>query len=85
LPNRLYEGGYYNSPTIALSGTETGDWLMARKTGFLLLTAYGVGPFIRNLTPEQYRSVRCSTEAIPTTDLVWTVDECCRFVEQLVG
>jgi succinoglycan biosynthesis protein ExoL len=85
LPNRLYEGGYYNSPMLALRGTATADWLTARKTGFLLSSVEDLGPFIRNLTPEQYHAVRCSTAAIPTPELVWTPDELGQFVEQLVG
>ena len=36
LPNRRYEGTYYNSPAIAVAGTETASWLKSRKAGILL-------------------------------------------------
>ena len=31
LGNRLYEGGYYNCPAIALANTAMGDWLRVRE------------------------------------------------------
>ena len=36
LPNRIYEGTYYNSPAIAVAGTETASWLKSRRAGILL-------------------------------------------------
>ena len=34
LPNRIYEGGYYGVPAIAPKGTETGNWIEQRASGF---------------------------------------------------
>lgn len=34
LPNRIYEGGYYNTPAIAPQGTETARWLEQHNAGF---------------------------------------------------
>ena len=34
LPNRIYEGGYFNVPAIAPDETETGKWLIDREVGF---------------------------------------------------
>ena len=34
LPNRLYEGGYYATPAIAPSGTQTAEWILERSAGF---------------------------------------------------
>lgn len=34
LPNRLYEGGYYATPSIAPDGTETAAWAAERGCGF---------------------------------------------------
>ncbi len=36
LPNRIYEGGYYATPSIAPSGTETADWIESRQCGFMI-------------------------------------------------
>ncbi len=36
LPNRIYEGGYYCTPSIAPSGTETAAWLERHACGFIL-------------------------------------------------
>ncbi|MGH1421779.1 MAG: glycosyltransferase [Hyphomonas sp.] len=36
LPNRIYEGGYYATPSIAPSGTETAEWIIERKCGFTI-------------------------------------------------
>ncbi len=36
LPNRIYEGGYYCTPSIAPSGTETAAWLEQHDCGFLI-------------------------------------------------
>ena len=36
LPNRLYEGGYFAVPPIAPDGTQTAEWIKARKTGFTI-------------------------------------------------
>jgi succinoglycan biosynthesis protein ExoL len=34
LPNRIYEGGYYATPSIAPAGTETAHWLDGHGCGF---------------------------------------------------
>lgn len=34
LPNRIYEGGYFLTPSIAPSGTETAAWLKRQNCGF---------------------------------------------------
>jgi succinoglycan biosynthesis protein ExoL len=36
LPNRIYEGGYYCTPSIAPEGTETAAWIEQHKCGFIL-------------------------------------------------
>ncbi len=42
LPNRIYEGGYYGVPAIAPVGTETGNWITERATGFTPAEPLGV-------------------------------------------
>jgi succinoglycan biosynthesis protein ExoL len=36
LPNRIYEGGYYCTPSIAPAGTETAAWLDRHSCGFII-------------------------------------------------
>ncbi|MGA1342108.1 MAG: glycosyl transferase [Hyphomonas sp.] len=36
LPNRLYEGGYYCTPSIAPAGTQTAAWLERHACGFII-------------------------------------------------
>lgn len=36
LPNRIYEGGYYCTPSIAPAGTETAAWLERHACGFII-------------------------------------------------
>jgi len=36
LPNRLYEGGYFGTPALAPSGTQTAHWLADKAGGFLI-------------------------------------------------
>lgn len=36
LPNRIYEGGYYCTPSIAPAGTETAAWLDRHACGFII-------------------------------------------------
>lgn len=36
LPNRIYEGGLFSVPSIALNGTQTAKWLDAKGVGFIV-------------------------------------------------
>jgi succinoglycan biosynthesis protein ExoL len=36
LPNRIYEGGYYATPSIAPAGTETAAWIARNECGFVI-------------------------------------------------
>jgi succinoglycan biosynthesis protein ExoA/succinoglycan biosynthesis protein ExoL len=86
LPNRLYEGGYFNCPPIALAGTETANWLDTRRAGVLLSdTNDALESFVVNLTPARYRDLRHASAAIPTSDLVHSIEDCRRLVARLAG
>ena len=86
LPNRLYEGGYFNCPAIALTGTETANWLDARKAGVLLSdTENDLESFVATLTSTRYRNLRDASAAIPTSDLVHSIEDCQRLVARLAG
>ena len=86
LPNRIYEGGFYNCPPIALAGTETARWLDDRAAGVILQNPEeGLEAFITALTSARYAELKHAVAAIPTTDLVHTVEECQRFAILLTG
>ncbi len=36
LPNRIYEGGFYQTPPICVSGTQTAAWVSDKQAGFCL-------------------------------------------------
>jgi succinoglycan biosynthesis protein ExoL len=86
LPNRIYEGGYYNSPAIALAGTETANWLEAHGAGILLRNPdTDLDGFITGLTAAGYRDLQHSSAAIPTADLIHTIEDCRRFARRITG
>lgn len=84
LGNRIYEGGYYNNPVIALAGTAMGNWLRHRGVGVVLNDPRtDFEPFIANLTVEGYRALFRGAADLPTGELVWTSDDCHAFVTKL--
>lgn len=86
LPNRIYEGGYYNRPAIALAGTETAAWLKVRGAGVLLQDlSFELDAFITNLTPAGYCALQRSAANVPTSDLTWTAEDCRQFACRLTG
>ncbi len=85
LPNRLYEGGYYNIPTIALEDTAPAIWLRTRNAGVLVKDRLeDIERFFVNLSTAQYQQLRDSAAAIPTSDFVWSAEDCCKFTSQLI-
>jgi hypothetical protein len=86
LPNRIYEGGFYNCPPIALAGTETARWLNDRAAGVILQNPdEALEALITTLTSSHYAELKRAVAAIPTTDLVHTVEACQRFANLLAG
>ena len=86
LPNRIYEGSFYNCPPIALTGTETARWLDDRAAGVILQNPdEALEAFITTLTSARYAELKHAVSAIPTTDLVHTVEECRQFANLLAG
>jgi succinoglycan biosynthesis protein ExoL len=86
LPNRLYEGGYYNRPAIALAGTETAKWLIARNAGLIIQNDLNgeIDAFLIGLTASHYHTMQTSTAAIPLDDLIYTRAACRRFTARIV-
>jgi succinoglycan biosynthesis protein ExoL len=86
LPNRIYEGSFYNCPPIALVGTETARWLDDRAAGVILRNPdEDLEGFITTLTPGRYAELKGAIAAVPTTDLVHTLEECKQFANLLAG
>jgi succinoglycan biosynthesis protein ExoL len=86
LANRIYEGGYYNSPTIALAGTATADWLVRHGSGIILDDpTIDLPRFLINLTPGSYRALARQAAEVPTDALAWTDAGCYDFVRRLAG
>ena len=84
LPNRIYEAGYYNCPVIALAGTQTSTWLEEHGTGIIMRhPPSDVERFLADLDSSEYRRVKGSTAAIPTADLVHSIEDCRKFVAQI--
>lgn len=82
--NRVYEGGYYNNPVIALAKTAMGDWLKNHGVGVVLDDPHvDFAHFIQGLTTVNYRELQRSTANIPIRDLLWTTEDCRRFVGAL--
>ena len=51
LPNRIYEGGYFATPSIAVAGTETARWIDQRDAGFV------IGEPVERSLPDLVRSL----------------------------
>jgi succinoglycan biosynthesis protein ExoL len=79
LPNRIYEGGYYNVVPLALSGTETAHWLKGLGLGVLLHDPEKeVELFLERLTPEAYLRLIYVSAAAPREAFTAGQSECDR-------
>jgi hypothetical protein len=84
LGNRIYEGGYYNNPVIALAGTAMGDWLQQRQVGVVLKDPRReFEAFIEALSVERYQELRRAAVDLPTRDLAWTTEDCQELVRKM--
>ena len=73
-------------PPIALAGTETARWLYDRAAGVILQNPdEALEAFITTLTSSRYAELKHAVAAIPTTDLVHTVEACQQFANLLAG
>ena len=86
LPNRIYEGGFYGLPAIALAGTQTGQWLQDRGTGVVLAEPETeLQPVLAGLDPARYAALTAQAAAVPDSDLVWTRGDCVRLAAEIAG
>ncbi len=86
LPNRIYEGGYFNCPAIALDGTETASWLSQRRTGVIIRSdpVIEVGEILSNLNESKYQQIYLSAVNISDQDLVYTHEDCRKFSQKII-
>lgn len=76
LPNRVYEGGYFGVPAIAVADHETGRLVAQRRLGlvFSSLSASDLGESLCKLSKEQYVQLRSTIERHPKTEFVDEAD-----------
>ncbi|MCA9192632.1 MAG: hypothetical protein KDB03_12745 [Planctomycetales bacterium] len=67
LPNRIYEGGYFGIPAIAISSHETGTYVQKQGLGIVLesLDSDCLSEKICNMTNQDYVDLRTSIEELP--------------------
>ena len=86
LPNRLYEGGYFGAPALALRGVETGRWLAGHGSGVLFDDlSTQVAPFLQGLDARAYAALEAAAFAMPWADLACDADACVELVAAVCG
>jgi succinoglycan biosynthesis protein ExoL len=86
LPNRLYEGNYFNTPNIAERRTATGAWLADKGCGVVVDDPVrDVATLLKALTPEGYRELEDRSRAIPSSAVASDLAACRELVETLGG
>jgi succinoglycan biosynthesis protein ExoL len=92
LPNRLYEGSFYNVPAIVAPGTEISRWLQRRSAGLILggvlaretpeagQAVHWLADYLSMLNQQNYNKLAEETAAIPDSDLVWSEADCREFL-----
>ncbi|RKZ93468.1 MAG: hypothetical protein DRR19_01090 [Candidatus Parabeggiatoa sp. nov. 1] len=86
LPNRLYEGGYFNLPMIAPQDFEMGRYVERYKIGWTFEAPYeeSLTTFFKNITLESYLAVKNNFEKCPLEQFASTKDfsKMCLIAEQ---
>ncbi len=72
LPNRMYEGGYFGIPALAIAGYETGRIVRQRKLGISLdgPDVEELGEILSNMTREDYERLRRRIQSLPVANFV---------------
>jgi succinoglycan biosynthesis protein ExoL len=72
LSNRIYEGGYFGVPAIAVAGHETGRVVQERELGVVIEPPYinNLKEFLIGLNPEDYRCMRTRIEQQPVQNFL---------------
>ena len=76
LPNRLYEGGYFGVPALAIDGYETGRVVRERQLGIAVAApiAESLQKLLGGLSSEEYHDLRARVEGQPVSYFVDTGD-----------
>ncbi|HEX6154791.1 MAG TPA: glycosyl transferase family 1 [Burkholderiales bacterium] len=84
LPNRIYEGSYFNTPSIAERRTAVGAWLAEKETGILVDDPVDdIVRRLRALTPEEYRALEQRTRDLDPRALAFDANACRALVATL--
>jgi succinoglycan biosynthesis protein ExoL len=72
LPNRIYEGGYFGIPALAIASHETGRVVRQRQLGISLEppVAEHLRELLSNMTREDYEKLRRRIESLPVENFV---------------
>jgi succinoglycan biosynthesis protein ExoL len=87
LPNRIYEGGFYNAVPIADINVATGQYLKNMVIGVLLqqpLTS-SLRDFLTHLTPDAYQRLVKAARAVPSAHWVYDRRDCKDLVRYMSG
>ena len=85
LPNRIYEGSFFNTPSIAERRTAIGGWLADKGAGLLVDDPAAIADALGALTVEQYRVLEERTAAIDTRALAFDAEACKNLVIALAS
>ncbi|MEM8581765.1 MAG: hypothetical protein AAGF50_11275, partial [Pseudomonadota bacterium] len=88
LPNRLYEGGWYGCPPVAPAASQTGQWIVAQESGFVLeepleetLPRF-IDQVLKN--PKVIAAARCRLLELPDTVFVEPPGTLARLVKEAI-
>lgn len=87
LPNRLYEGCRFAAVPIAVTSTETAEFLSSKLIGITMeeLSASELSRVLSTLTSEQYYAHRNAVTALPKKQWVCDLKDCEALVSKIVG
>ena len=85
LPNRIYEGSFFNTPSIAERRTAIGAWLADKGAGLLVDDPADIAPALGALAGDQYGILEERTAAIDTRALAFDRDACTNLVVALAS
>jgi succinoglycan biosynthesis protein ExoL len=85
LPNRIYEGCRYGAVPLAVEAVETGRWLARRGVGVVCKEPieHHLLAFVQNLRSAQYSDLATRVDALPSSDLVFTLADCRDLVDAM--
>ncbi|MEM9395664.1 MAG: glycosyl transferase family 1 [Pseudomonadota bacterium] len=88
LPNRLYEGGWYGCPPVAPAASQTGQWIVAQESGFVLEEPLEetLPRFIDRVlkNPKVIAAARCRLLELPDTVFVEPPGTLARLVKEAI-